>query len=517
MNVRQFISVILSFIAFCLLSILLYWHFQLGMTRYFDVDEFAHLSWAFQMFSGRRPYVDFLFFFPPGFHLFLMPLFAFGGGIAPIFAARIVQFGIFVLLVGVTMLLFWLMRRSWTAIVAGVILAFLPMPFDKFLEIRPDTLAVLFAMLGMVFHVLASQDMLLRGCKRVSCGMVAGFFYGISLLILPKTLPQVGVAVGIELLRAIRFPEFLSVRQAGKKLEFRESFKGLAHLLAGMFLPISIFALWTLTLGNIDQVIYSLTKLGLEANKISQTFIMMPDLFFYPNVTFYGTAGWNAGLVTNHAMWLTAIFVGLYRLVTPGRSWSEFLIASTFFVYVIFYVQIVPLKHTQYLIPIVVFIAFYAADAVDMLWRRSVELSKNHANLLPTGVFLALFILGSIRLMQVFVAVNSPKRGWTNADTIKQLTMLYKTIPTTEYILDLTGETLYYKHPYVVCCTPFGQSAPYLSRPLPALIEALQKTNTKYIFEGGVKRVTTLLPVDQAYIAAHFLPSPTIGGLLIRK
>ncbi|MEK7141433.1 MAG: hypothetical protein AAB800_02705 [Patescibacteria group bacterium] len=521
-----------------LLAALLNWHYQLGLTRYFDVDEFAHLSWAYQIFSGRRPYVDFLFFFPPGFHLFLMPLFAFGGGIAPILAARVMAFIIFVALVGVTILLFWLVRRSWTAILVGAILAFLPIPFDKFLEIRPDTLAVLFAMTGMVCQTLVLQGTSLQLRKEVPWSLIAGICYGMSLLILPKTIPQVGVAVIVEALRAIRFPEL-------KKFQFRESFNGLWNLLIGIFLPLVLFVLWTLTLGNIDQVWYSLTKLGLEANKISQSFIMMPDLFFYPNVTFYGAAGWNGGLVVNHAIWLVAIFVGIYRLVTPflsvtpahagvqskskmtkkevaaagppNKIWSEFLIAATFFTYVIFYVQIVPLKHTQYLIPIAVFIAFYAADAVDMLWRKTVELSKNHAHLLPTGVFFAVFILGSIRLMQVFISVNGPKRAWTNAETVKQLTMLYKTIPTTEYILDLTGETLYYKHPYVVCCTPFGQSAPYLSRPLPSLIQALEKTKTKYIFEGGVKRVTTILPADQAYITAHFLPSPTIGGLLIKK
>ena len=531
-----------------LLAVLLNWHFQLGLTRYFDVDEFAHLSWAYQMFSGRRPYVDFLFFFPPGFHLFLMPLFAFGAGIAPILAARVFAFIVFVALVVVTMFVFWLMRRSWVAIVAGVFLAFLPMPFDKFLEIRPDTLAVLFAMVGLVYQILAVKGLAFTGQKMKPYFLCAGIFYGVSLLILPKTLPQVGVAVLIEALRAIRFPEF--------KKQFRESFKGFWNLLAGISIPMLFFAFWTLSLGNIDQVWYSLTKLPVEANKISQTFIMMPDLFFYPNVTFYGAAGWGTGLVVNHAIWLVAIFVGIYRLVAPFLSvtpahagvqrktktskdwipafagmtnkestpagppnevWSELLIAVTFIIYIIFYVQIVPLKHTQYLIPIAVFIAFYAADAVDMLWRKSFELSKNYAHLLPTGVFFALFLLGSIRLMQVFIAVNEPKRAWTNADTIKHLTALYTTIPQTEYILDLTGETLYYKHPYVVCCTPFGQSAPYLSRPLPSLIQSLEKTNTKYIFEGGVKRVTTLLPGDQSYIAAHYLPSPTIGGLLVRK
>lgn len=479
---------LLSLVSCLLLLFFLWWHWRLGMTRYFDVDEYAHLSWAYQMLSGRLPYVDFLFYIPPGFQVFLMPLFAFGGGVTPILAGRLVQFVLFVLLTGTTVILFWLMRRSWVAILAGVFLAFLPLPFDKFLEIRPDTLAILFAMLGMVFQILASQDTLLRGCKRVSY-VFAGFFYALSLLILPKTLPQVGVAIVVALFT-----------------------KNARSFFSGLAIPLVIFGLWALTLGNLDQVIYSLTKLPVEALKISQTFIMMPDLFFYPNSIFYGASGWSIGLLVNHAIWVIAIFVAAYRLVTSGKSWVEFLIAATFFTHVFFYIQIVPLKHTQYLIPIAVFIALYAADAVDMVWKKTIGV-----NSLAAATFLILFIIGLGGLWQVFVAVNTPKLSWTNADTLRDLTTLYQTIPMSEYILDLTGQTIYYRHPYVACCIHFGQSAPYLSRPVPQLAQALEKTDTKYIFEGSLKRTNTLLPVDQAYIAAHYLPSPTIGGLLVRK
>lgn len=513
--------------SWCLVLIFLWWHYRLGMTRYFDVDEFAHLSWAYQMLSGRKPYVDFLFFFPPGFHVFLMPLFALGGGVTPILAGRLVQLVTFVVLVGVTMLLFWLMRRSWVAVMAGVFLAFLPLPFDKFLEIRPDTLATLFAMLGMVFQVLALQDHLLRAGKRWSWIVLSGVLYGLSLLILPKTLPQVAVAFFVLVLMDL-------VKKYCKwRCDRNDKYNTFAFLL-GLAVPLTFFGLWAMTLGDVGQVIYSLTKLAVEANKISQTFIMQPDLFFYPNTTFYGQPGWSAGLLVNHAIWVVAIFTAAYRLVTPflalvitppnplfskegegGRYhwsvWPEFLVAATFFVHIIFYVQIVPLKHTQYLIPIAVFVAFYAADAVDHLWQKF-----KVVNIL-TVVFLLTTFVGLYVLWSVFVLVNTPKLSWTNADTIKQLTAIYRTIPAAEYILDLTGETLYYRHPYIACCLPVGQSAPYLTRPLPSLSEALEQTKTKYIFEGGLKRTNTLLPVDQAYISVHYLPHPTIGGLLIRK
>lgn len=490
----KFIAFLLIFSSCVLLFIFLSWHFRLGMIRYFDADEFAHLSWAYQMLSGRRPYVDFLFFYPPGFHVFLMTAFVFGSGIAPILVSRVFAFIVFVFLIGVTMFLFWLMRRSWVAILAGAILAFLPMPFDKFLEIRPDTLAMFFAIVGMVFQILASQDHLLQSRKRWSW-IIAGFFYGLSLLVLPKTLPQVGIAIAVAIFT-----------------------KNIRPLLLGLLLPLMIFGLWVLTLGNIDQVIYSLITLPLEAKKISETFIMMPDLFFYPNTIFYGASGWSRGLIVNHAIWVIAILVGVYRLVVPFSAgdkktvWSEFLIAATFFAHVIFYVLIAPLKHTQYLIPISVFVAFYAADAIDMIWKNIIGVKKPAA-----AVFLILFIVGLGFLGNVFIEVSQPKLAWTNADNLQQLATLYHAIPTSEYVLDLTGATLYYKHPYVACCNEFGQFIPYLSRPLPSLTKALVDTGTKYVYQGGLDRLSTLLPQDKEYITSRYLPHPAIWGLFVRK
>lgn len=476
MNALRFKRSSLLVLPSCILLLLfLWWHWRLGMTRYLDVDEFAHLSWSYQMLSGRRPYVDFLFFFPPGFPVFLMPLFALGEGIAPILAGRAVAFIVFTLLVAAVTGLFWLMRRSWVAVMAGAFLAFLPMPFDKFLEIRPDTLAALLATLGMILSI-------------TNRFIFAGVAYGLSLLILPKVLPQVAVAVGV--------------------LAWQ---RRLAPFLLGLAAPLALFAIWALTLGDIGQVLYSIITLPVEANKISKTFIMMPDLFFYPNPTFYGEPGWGSGLLVNHAMWILAIVVGAYRLVTAPPSWREVLVAGTFFMHVLFYVQIVPLKHTQYLIPIAVFVAFYAADAVHLLWEAAGKRART----------VALFLIGmtviEYSLYRVFLLVNAPKLVWTNAETLRNLTTIYATIPASEYILDLTGETLYYRHPYRACCMPFGQWAPYLSRPLPSLSDALERTETAYIFEGGLHRTNTLLLEDQAYVRLRYLPHPTVAGLLIRK
>ncbi|OGG30382.1 hypothetical protein A2973_05650 [Candidatus Gottesmanbacteria bacterium RIFCSPLOWO2_01_FULL_49_10] len=522
---KNFFPLLLLFVSCTLLFVFLWWHYRLGMRRYIDVDEFAHLSWAYQLVSGRRPYVEFLLFFPPGFHWFLSPLFWFWAGTGPLLAGRFVAFLLFVLLVAMTVYLFWIVRRSWTAVIAGIILAFLPLPYDKFLEIRPDTLATLLAIGGMVCQIIWMQkitqghDLSHRRWHFLS---IAGFLYGLSLFVLPKTLPQVVVAAIVFVSFAVwkKNCKYRGDRAPSPKRLWRvgDNDKYISFpFLVGLGLPLFVFGLWALKLGNLDQVVYSLTKLPVEANKISQQFIMMPDLFFYPNSIFYGAGGWVRGLLVNHALWVLAIFVGIYRFVTPfmekGRAgfWEEILISGTFIVHIMFYIMIVPLKHAQYLIPIAVFVAWFAADSVYILWTR---MRKTQ---IGTTLFVAIYLAGLIYLFVVNQEIETPKLAWTNKETLVGMEKLFTTIPVSEYILDLDGRTTYYRHPYPVCCLPFGQFAPYLSHPVPSLSEALEKTQTKYIFEGDLKRTSTLLRQDQAYVLAHYLPHPEIAGLLVRK
>ena len=46
---------------------------QLSIFRYFDMDEYAYLSWATHLSQGNIPYVDFFYGVLPGFLWFLAP------------------------------------------------------------------------------------------------------------------------------------------------------------------------------------------------------------------------------------------------------------------------------------------------------------------------------------------------------------------------------------------------------------------------------------------------------------
>ena len=234
---------------------------------------------------------------------------------------------------------------------------------------------------------------------------------------------------------------------------------------------------------------------------------MQPDLFFYPNTTYYGTAGWSRELVANHTVWLIGLGVGIYRFFT---KWDEWLISGTFIISVVSFVYLYPLRHAQYLIPVAVFVAFYAADAIVLLWQ------KVHKNNLGQKVFFVGFIAMIVGMFIVYTSVNSPKLAWTNTETLSDMRALWKYIPKDAYVLDLDGRTLYFKDPYYVCCLPFGQYEQYLSRPLPSLPHALEDKNVLYIYEGQLGRVNTLSAADQAYIRAHYQPDVAIPGLLLR-
>ncbi len=492
MKLARLIPRLTFLLSLLVLLVFLWWHFKLGMTRYFDVDEFAHLHFTSLIVSGNRPYIDFFSFFTPGFWWFLAPLLATGwGSTLPYVTSRIAMFFVFVGLCSVSGLVFWELRaKSWTIILVPLFLAFLPLPFDKFLEIRPDLLAVFFAMLGLW------KELQFFRTKKAHTGFWAGIWFALSSIILTKGAPTIIFALLIGLF-ALR--------------------KKVFSMVLGFFLPLVLFSLWVLTLGDLSLVLYSLTKLPLEANRIGKTFFMSPDLFFYPNQIFYGNFGVTRGLIVNHAFWIIGIIIGVYRMLTPymkeGKRgiWKELLISGTFVTQILLYVLFFPLKHTQYLIPIAVFIAIYVTDIVESIWQR-VATTKIGSVFFMVSFFFIVFVL-----YDTFVEVNEPKLAWTNSDTLSELSTMYKIIPPDAYVLDLEGAILFGKDPYYVCCLPFGQFSQYLSRPLPKLTQSLEKTNTQYIYKGHLDRLSTLSPEDQSYINQNYKQSPQSDVLLVGK
>lgn len=445
---------------FVLLILLVIFRLQISLTRFFDVDEFTYLHWTADMVRGLKPYVDFFLFVPPGFFTFMQPAVRlFWGTPEVLIAGRVVSFVVFLGILGSLGYLWSITRGKKYALLPMIILAFLPMPYDKLLEIRPDNLALLISLIGLISQI--------RGKN-----FWAGVFYSMSLLVLPKTIPMVLVAL------LVTRKHFLS-------------------FLLGLFVPFAVFGMWALTLGDFGKVWYSLTKLPFEANQIGKYFIMEPHLFFFPNASFYGGNGVTPGLLVNHAVWLVGLFTGIIALLTRWNS-TDLLISGSFFALVYSYVEFFPLKHSQYLIPIAVFVSYYAAVALSKLKEP------------------ALFLL---LILFVFIAwdVNRIKLTWTNTVQRNQMVELLKIIPKDSEVFDLEGRLLFWQNSYPICCLPMGSFTPLLSQKPEVLEKVLKKQQTQYIFQGDTGRLATLAASDQAYIREFYQPVPGWGEALWRR
>ncbi len=485
-----------------LLLFLLVWRWRVSAVRFFDVDEFSYLHWTAQVARGEFPYVDFFSYFTPGFMWAFAPIFwVFGVSTQVFIAARIASYGIFLgILAGLGML--FSMTRGWKwALLPVVILAFLPMPYDKFLEVRPDNLATLLALLGVIGEIRA----ILPSNARASEGerkthwwwFLSGIFYAGSLFVLTKTLPIVAV---------------------GALIAFLASRKKFPFFTLGLLGPWVLFFLSAAVTGHFSQVWYSLTKLPFEVYKSAVNFPMEANLFFYPNASFYGGNGYTitTSLIVNHAMWILAILVGTLRVVTPFREGIknkgliELLVGGIFFVSIFGYVKFFPAKHSQYLIPIAVFIAYFAADGLSFFfdWLRRVGRYES----------LLVVVFGLVYLLiAVTNEVNTPKLARTNETQLSEIRNLIATVPLSARVVDLEGRMVFWPEGYPMCCVTMDNFLDFLSWPIAPLRSYLAQYPAEYIYDGNTQRFGQLSSENIAYIRRFYAPVLGWGDRLWKR
>lgn len=512
---RSFISVpsILTVLIVGVSAYFLYWKFQLGLVRYFDLDEYAYLWWASHMHQGVMPYRDFFFGATPGFLWFLSPMFAFFHGVTPMIVGRILMGIVFTSLAVTAGVLFWEMRKSWLAVAVPLFLVFLPLPADKFLEIRPDSLSLLLVLLGIVFLVCVMNRETSGKHTQPSSAFLVGaamFSFASSLVTFQKTLSIVGIS-------GICFLGWCLTSLRSKSLSKQTFWRFFsAALIGGGIVVVGTLCWLFLRVGEMKLVWYSLVRLPMEISVLGKIWIIEPTQFFYPNDTFYGSSGYNIGYILNLILWCVSILIGVVRLVTPmvpnGKKgvWQELMISGIFISSLILYKSILPIKLTQYLMPSAIFVAWYAVDGFFIVWN-----TLKHTHIGRTVyVFMWCLVLGL--LVKGYWIVNANKFYWRNDDILQTVATILRTIPQSEAILDLEGSTMYYPASYYLSALPIGQITPLISLRLPSLSEQLEKTDTKYIYPGTSRRVTTLSSEDQAYIAAHFV-SVADGRLFVRN
>ena len=495
-----------------LLAFLMYWRWKVGLTRFFDVDEFSYLHWTADFARGSRPYTDFFMFFTPGFLWFFAPLvFLFPHGPMIFLAARVVSLGIFAVMLVLLGVLFASIRGRRWALLPVVLLAFLPMPYDKFLETRPDNLATLLAFGGLVFQVSA----LLGAKKSQALWFWSGMCYMASLVVFVKTLPFVLVGCAIAILDSV-WGKGVPFGVWWKNLLRRKPDPDIRAFFVGLLIPLGVFLVWVSSLGDIGKVWYSLTKLPFEANMIGKLGLMEPHLFFFPNGSFYGgSATVTNGLILNHTLWFIGIIAGVVRFFTPfiaaagdrRKALAELLIGGVFVLSVVLYVQFFPLKHSQYLIPIALFIAYYSSDAFVL----GLQWINKTMGIIALGLVL---IAGAYIIGKTTIEVNQVKLFWSNTVQLQQVALLVDSIPPQAEVLDLEGRMLFWRDPYYICCVPFGSFTRFLSRQPPVLRDVLEMKKVPYIYQGDSNRFSVLSYEDQLYIRKAYVPVTGWGETL---
>lgn len=494
-------TILLAVIFLFLLSI----RIDIGLHRFFDADEFTHVSLAMQVLHGQRPYVDFMTFFTPLYSWFLGVPFRFAASSVDVFTiGRIVSLGVFFTLLAVLTALFGAMRGWKYALLPAVILAFLPLPYDKFTEIRPDTLSALFGFSGVLFFVCAT-----RSRKSQIYWFLSGISFSLSVFLLQKSVPF--LAVGCVFAVAYLYHEY--------RFTFVRS-KEFLWFIGGVGLPFFLFFTWVVfVIRDIDLVRYSLTTLAFEVNKMSQYYFMEPHLYFFPTEQFFGGNGITVGLLINHTLWFAGIVMGAVRLFSPwlspgalkSRVYAENMLALLFFLLVYLFMYYVPLKHPQYLIPIAVFIAFYASD-VFVLFLIALE-----KHIQPIGVLVILAVFG-VGIVSVSRETEALKMTQTNSEQMRELATLEKVISPEDAVVDLEGRLFNRKYAYPLCCLPFGAFEQFISRRPPTLRTLLEEKKVAYVYQGETNRISVLSGEDQGYLFEHYEAVEGYnGGLLKRK
>ena len=455
-----------------------YYKIQLGLHRYFDIDELAYLYWATHIHMGLKPYIDFLFYTAPGFYAVLVPIVIVTKGIAVFAVARGAMLVIFALLSVALILLFWEMRRSWIVVFIPLLLVFLPMPSDKFIEIRPDTLAMMLFIFGLWL-----QMRLMNGKKKWS--LIVGLLYGACIVVSQKMVLSVGIAL---------FGWLLEMQQK------QQSWRVMKEMAVGIVIIGAVTIVYLLMLGNFSMVWYSLTTYAFEASSLGKLFPIPPQFYFLQNDILYGTGGYHIGYIVNLMLWIVGFCVACIRLITirKKRMWQEAIITTIFLSSVFLYIFVLPMKHAQYLIPPAVFVVFYVVDWIEEVWK----LAKR--TVFGQLMFFLVCCLSLFFFWKGYRLVTIPKLSWTNEGDLKKAQWMWKNIPLSEPIFDMTGLTMRYPQPYFAPMLPIGQLAPIISYPLPSLINALASTNTKFIYVYPPERFATLSYEDQAYILGRF-------------
>lgn len=466
-------------------GLLLYDRYNLGAVRFLDLDEYAHLHWSFNAFSGLVPYKDFFYIFTPFYLYLIAPLILLTGKtFSYVLAARMTSFIIF--LVGAVFLFLIAKHQRGTlfGLFTALMFIYLPLPADKWIEIRPDGLGTVLALIGIYLFFTSGY-------------FLSGIFLSFGFAVNPKII-------------------FYPLSVIGGWMIVKLNIYRLKHFILGLIIPVIILFTIFMLSGKFETALFSIFRLHQIAGQLmDKNLPMAPNLFFYPNDFYYGTMNTDFNYLTNLFMYvassLTAILTLLgFMLQSREKRLTQLVMSFLFLTNIFAYIKIFPLKHTQYLIGVSPFVAYFFSELVFLIWEKIKNYRIARRSFLLIIAFFIIFIAAEGHRM------NSLKARFNNSDSVLFLNEAKKYFTENEYVWDLTGATLFYKDPYYICCVPYGNYWGALRFPMPDLESELTGKNVKYIFVQD-KRMLGILPDEHKNIVNKYYTDIPDTTLVLKK
>ena len=471
--------------------------------------------------AGEYPYRDFFYIFPP---FFLYPvafiISFFGRSVNALIGARVMIFLAFCGLGIMTFLITRKLRNTLTAIIAVIVLSILPIPADKMLEIRPDNIAIFLSLAGLYAFILAHEK------KSQFIFFLAGLFYSLSLGFVPKTVFFLIPPVLILIFDFISsFPLSVIARERSNRGDpginsgllrlptlrrdprndmslIKELKYHFLPFITGIFLPLLVVVFLFIYYQKPILALQSTTTITASITKLLGTkFYMRPDIFFYPNDTYYGLPGYSGPYLLNLLFYFSASVYAIFFILSTlshkdhEKCVREFIVGVSFFLNLYAFVYIFPLKHAQYLIPISPFISIFFAILLEKIMRH--RLINQH----QTAIIIVVMAFFSFIAKDMYKA----KARWTNQATLGNISNILTAIPKEEKVFDLTGETIFFRDGYYFCCLPYGQYDEGIPFQLPSLEKSLRDNNVHFTHVGEENRLGILPAYHQSIVETYYI------------
>ena len=477
------------------IGVILFWWLRMGLSRYFDPDELAHLHWAWLQFRGEKPYVDFFYVLSPLFNFLFYPLFlVFGESISVLIFARVISFLIYLL----TALAIFLLGRELfgkrTGVLSVVFFVTLPIGLAKQIEIRPDNLSVAFFVLGLWAFFRGFCKAEFKSCKaEFKWFFWSGLFLGAGAAVIQKGAVSAFAAVLLMVLLVV----FLRRHDLVKI--FRRVFWG-------MTIPVLVLLIYLLFKGVLIQGLEAIVVLALLTN-LGIPFAPL-HWFFLPIDIYYGGYR-NFPYVFNRILFVFAGLAVLFFLlkVLKKRKWKkeEVGVLSLAFlaVFLTFLLEALKATFLQYYLPVFPLVSILGAVGFLSL-LEALKISDR------TKLIFYVCFLGACLFSSYKSYVGREK--WINEGNLKHIFAYLSVSGPEDRVFDFWGFYVFRKDGYFVCCNHFPDFPKKLKARLPDFVGWMKKNENKFITyqerDGGIigNRIALLSQKQINFLRENYVP-----------